>query len=329
MQRREFLITSAAAGLAAGTGSVSALSADQADRQGLVAIPKIDTHQHLWDLKQFQPPWLSTAPKVLSHSYVTSDYVEATRGLNIVRAVYMEVDVAPADQNREAQHVMEISQSNQHPTCAGIISGRPDSDEFEGYIRQYADSKYVRGVRQVLHVDSAKPGLCLKPQFVKSVQLLGQLGKTYDLCMRPTELSDAARLAEQCPDTSLILDHCGNADPKAFLRNSAEAPWHDVDVWKRGLAAFAKRENAYCKISGIVARAPQGWNADHLAPIIDYCLETFGNDRVVFGSDWPVCLLGGPLAAWVSALNEVIAHRSTEDKRKLFHDNAIRIYRLS
>jgi len=266
---------------------------------------------------------------VLSRSYVTSDYVDATRGLNIVKTVYMEVDVAVADQNREAQHVIELSKSDDHPTCAAIISGRPNSDGFETYIRQYADSKDIRGVRQVLHVDGAKRGLCLEPQFVKSVQLLGQFGKTFDLCMRPTELSDAAELARRCPDTKLILDHCGNADPKAFMETTTEEPWHAVDPWKRGLAEFAKNENAYCKISGIVARAPQGWNSDHLAPIIEFCLDTFGFERVVFGGDWPVCLLGGPLASWVSALNEVIGHHSAANRRNLFHDNAVRVYGLS
>ncbi|MEZ6063958.1 MAG: amidohydrolase, partial [Planctomycetaceae bacterium] len=99
MQRRKFLMTSAAAAVMAGSGAVRAASTDERES---VSIPKIDTHQHLWDLQKFQPPWLSSAPQVLSRSYVTSDYVEATRGLNIVKAMYMEVDVAVADQNREA-----------------------------------------------------------------------------------------------------------------------------------------------------------------------------------------------------------------------------------
>ena len=325
MQRREFLTTTAAAALLTSSDSSAAT---QSDRRTQRSIPKIDTHQHLWDLSRFQPPWLSGAPPVLAQSYVTSDYISATRGLDIVRTVYMEVDVAVADQNREAAHVIELSRSEAHPTCAGIISGRPNSEAFEAYIRQHADSKHIRGVRQVLHVDGTERGHCLEPQFVKSVQLLGTLGRTFDLCMRPTELNDAAGLAELCPETTLILDHCGNADPRAFVPDSAEEPWHTVDEWKRGLAAFAGHDNAYCKISGIVARAPQGWNCDHLAPIVEFCLETFGFDRVVFGSDWPVCLLGGPLASWVAALNEVIAERPATERRKLYHDNAVRVYGL-
>ncbi len=325
MERRQFLTISAAGTLLAGTNPTHA-APDEKIRSR--SIPKVDTHQHLWDLKKLAPPWLSSAPKVLAQSYVTDDYIEATRGLNIVKSVYMEVDVAVADQNKEAAQVIELSQSDKHPTCAAIISGRPNSPTFEKYIKQHAGSKYIRGVRQVLQVDSAERGLCLEKQFVKSVQLLGNLGKNFDLCMRPTELGDAAKLAQQCPDTRLVLDHCGNADPKAFMPSSGEEPWHTVDEWKRGLATFAKHKNAYCKISGIIARAPKGWNSDHLAPIIDFCIQTFGFDRVIFGSDWPVCLLGGPLASWVAALNEVIGHHSVADRKKLYHDNAIRVYGL-
>ncbi|MFK7820077.1 MAG: amidohydrolase [Planctomycetaceae bacterium] len=324
MQRRDFFAASTAAILAPNVMATS--NKKPTTLAEPKSVPKIDTHQHLWDLKTFQPPWLKGAPEVLSRSYVTSDYLDATRGLNVVKTVYMEVDVAEADQNREAQHVTELSKSDEHPTCGAVISGRPNSAGFEKYIRQYANSKYIRGVRQVLHVDSAKRGMCIEKQFVKSVQLLGELDKTFDLCMRPSELMDASKLAGLCPDTKLILDHCGNADPKVFLPKSDEEPWHTIDEWKRGLAAFAKHKNTYCKISGIIARAPKGWTSDHLAPIIEFCIETFGFDRIVFGGDWPVCLLGGPYGCWVSALNEVIGHHSFAARKKLYHDNAIKVY---
>jgi predicted TIM-barrel fold metal-dependent hydrolase len=323
MKRREFIAASAVAAVAPKLNAAPKSLPPEPK-----SVPKIDTHQHLWDLAKFQPPWLKNAPEVLSQSYVTSDYVEATRGLNVVKTVYMEVDVAVADQNREAQHVIELSKSDEHPTAGAVISGRPDSETFEAYIRQYANSKQVCGVRQVLHVNTTKRAMCLGTQFVKSVQLLGELNKTFDLCMRPSELADAAKLAKKCPDTTLILDHCGNADPKAFMAEPTDEPWHKVDEWKRGLAAFAKNQNTFCKLSGIIARAPNGWTSDHLAPIIEFCLETFGFERVVFGGDWPVCLLGGPYGCWVNALNEVIGHSPFADRKKLYHDNALKAYGL-
>jgi L-fuconolactonase len=194
-----------------------------------------------------------------------------------------------------------------------------------------AKNPYVRGVRQVLH-GPTPPGFCLGETFVQSVRLLGELGLSYDLCLRPAELADAVKLVEQCPDTRFIVDHCGNADPKAFLpaqRRDGAPPSHDPDAWRRNMAALARRERVVCKISGVVAQVPRpDWTPDDLAPVIHHCLDSFGPDRVVFGSDWPVCRLGAELAQWVQALKELVRSRSENEQRKLFHDNAQRIYRV-
>ena len=142
---------------------------------------------------------------------------------------------------------------------------------------------------------------------------------------------------DQCPGTRFILDHCGNADPKAFWSTKrrgevgpTEAPSHERDQWRRDLAELAKRKNIVCKISGIVARAPKGkWIVDDLAPPIHHCLAEFGPDRVMFGSDWPVCTLSATYRQWVEALRQIIAARPPADQRKLLHDNAVKFYGLS
>ena len=178
----------------------------------------------------------------------------------------------------------------------------------------------IKGVRQVLHGSGTPPGYCLDDRFKKGVRLLGDLGLSFDLCMRPGELGDGARLIDACPGTNFILDHCGNAAVFAA----------DLTPWKRDIAAVARRTNVSCKVSGIVASTKgRTWRPEDLAPIINHVLAEFGPDRVVFGGDWPVCTLGAPLAAWVKALREVVQDRSLADQRKLFHDNALRIYRLS
>ena len=223
--RRQFLSKSAAAAAAVALHeSVSAaLSSTAAD------IPIVDTHQHLWDLSQVQPPWLSGAPKILSQTYGLAEFAKATEGLNVVQAVYMEVDVAPEDQVKEADTLIEICRSKKGPTVAAVISGRPGQESFATYIRRYAKEKEIKGVRQVLHAETAEKAMCLKPQFVASVKLLGELGLSFDLCMRPGELSDGLALAKKCPGTRFIVDHCGNADPSVFLKNApaADQPAHD------------------------------------------------------------------------------------------------------
>ena len=328
LNRRRFLERAAGACLA--TSAISTRdtlhAADESEDRGL--LPIIDTHQHLWDLARFKVPWLTDAPEILNRNYVTKDFLAATEGLGVAKAVYMEIALDPEQHVAEAEHVSKLSVSDEHPTAGAVISGRPNSPQFATYIKRFQGNPAIKGVRQVLHTFAPR-GLCLEPQFVSSIQLLGELGKSYDLCLRPSELSDATKLVDQCPDTRFILDHCGNADPKAFLAQSQEEPWHDATQWRRDLGQLAQRQHVVCKISGIVARAPKSkWSASDLAPIINFCLDEFGPDRVVFGGDWPVCLMGASYRRWVESLKEVIGNRSETDQRKLLHDNAERLYRV-
>lgn len=138
---------------------------------------------------------------------------------------------------------------------------------------------------------------------------------------------------QRLQEAQYVLDHCGNADPVAFFPAGHEAPRparHSPESWKRDMDAMAARSNIVCKISGIVSNVP-GYplTAGDVAPIINHCLDAFGPDRVIFASDWPVCLLGMPLRNWVELLKEVIAGRLESDRRKLFHDNAVRFYGLA
>jgi predicted TIM-barrel fold metal-dependent hydrolase len=124
---------------------------------------------------------------------------------------------------------------------------------------------------------------------------------------------------DACPQTRFILDHCGNAavtDP-------------DREPWRRAIGEIARRERVVCKISGIVANAAHGsWRPADLAPFVNHCLAEFGPDRVMFGGDWPVCTLNASYRQWVEALREIVTGRPLADRRKLWHDNAVRFYGL-
>lgn len=291
------------------------------------ALPIVDTHQHLWDLEVVRPPWLKGS-ELLNRRYAMPEYLEATRGLNVVKAVYMEVAVDPRDHVTEAEHVIGLCRSKQHPTVAAVIGGRPASEEFGKYMARFKGNPYVKGVRQVLHGETTA-GYCLSDEFVRGIRLLGEAGLSFDICLRTADLKDGVKLTELCPDTRFVVDHCGNADPKAFAAEIAGTkPSHDPAAWKRDMDAFAKRSNVICKISGIVASAPKGWSAADLAPIVNHCLDAFGPDRVVFGGDWPVCLKGATYREWVLALRQIVAGRPVADQRKLWHDNAVRFYGL-
>ncbi len=283
------------------------------------SLPIVDTHQHIWDLNRFRLPWIEQAPSELQRSWYMSDYLDATEGLNVVMAVYMEVDLQPSQQAEEAAYITELCEQDDNPTKALVISGRPASEGFAAYIKRFRDNPFIKGLRQVLHVDSTPPGTCLQPDFVRGVQLLENLGYCFDLCMRVDELKDACRLVELCPGTRFILDHCGNVRFESA----------DHTQWKRDMDSLAQYANVMCKVSGVADSATrENWTPDELAPVINHVLDTFGPDRVMFAANWPVCTSGTTFRKWVEALKSVVRERPGEHQRKLFHDNAVNYYEL-
>jgi L-fuconolactonase len=279
----------------------------------------VDSHQHLWDLKKLRLPWTKASPS-LARDYSMADYLAATSGIAIEKSVYLEVDVDPDQQQAEADYVAQLCRKGEGPLAAAVISGRPAAENFRGYIAPCKGHPHIRGLRQVLHGASTPPGYCLQKSFVEGIQYLGELGLSYDICVRAAELPDAAKLIDACPATAFILDHCGNAD----LRQK------DQTAWTRDIAAVASRKNVVVKVSGIIASVTPGkWTLDDLAPVVNHTLDVFGPDRVMFGGDWPVCTLGASYKQWFDALREIVANRPQSEQRRLFYDNAVRHYRLA
>jgi predicted TIM-barrel fold metal-dependent hydrolase len=256
----------------------------------------------------------------MNRTYSMRDYLDATAGIPIVKSVYLEVDVDPKQQQAEADYVVELCRRKERPLAAAVISGRPAEESFRKYIAPYKDHAYVRGVRQILHAPETPPGYCLQKSFISSIQYLGELGLSFDICVRAAELPDAARLVDACPGTQFILDHCGNAN--------VQAP--DQRAWQRHIADVAKRKNVVVKVSGIIASAKPGeWTVEQLAPIVNHTLDSFGSERVMYGGDWPVCTLAASYRQWYDALNQIVSHRPESERRQLFHDNGARWYRLA
>ena len=310
MHRRDFL--------SAAAGSTLALAAAAKDTPKMP--PGVDTHQHLWDLSKIRLGWV-TKDHPLAQSFTPAEYAAATDGLNVVKAVYMEVDVVEADLQKEADYVLDVIKSKKTPTVAAVLGGRPNKgDEFKTWVAQFKGSPYVKGLRQVVHTEHTPPGYSTTKEFIAGVRHLGEIGLSWDVCQRPADLGDAAKLVGECPDTRFILDHCGNApilDPKG------------MEKWKKDIAAVAAHKNVVGKVSGIIASVKKGdWSADQLAPAVNHTIEVFGWDRVMWAGDWPVCTLGAPLKDWLAAARQIVQDKSEEQQRKLFHDNAVKFYGL-
>ena len=296
-------------------------------RSNRLAIPIVDTHQHLWDIQQFDLPWVEGAGP-LKKNHTMDDYLATVDGLDVAKTVYMEVDVVPHDREREVEFVIDMCERDDNPMAGAVVSGEPGSEGFAEYVRGFAGNDRIKGIRRVLHTREMDKGHCLNDEFIGDVRLLGELGLTYDICMRPDELADGIELVDRCPGTRFIVDHCGNADP-AIVAGTGDSDSHGRDQWIQDMEAFGQRPHVTCKISGIVARVSDTWTADDLAPTINHCLDVFDSERVIAASDWPVCTLGASLADWFSALRSIISSRSETDQRRLLHDNAVELFGLS
>jgi predicted TIM-barrel fold metal-dependent hydrolase len=322
LTRRDFFQAAAATagGLAAMSDSTAAEPAD-----AIYDGPIVDTHEHLWDLKQIRTNWLgglTGKPKeILAHDHLNSDYATAIDGLKIVKSVYMEVDVVEEDQVKEAEFVTKVCADGKTPMVAAVISGRPASDGFADYLDRFKGNKYIRGLRQVLHTPATPPKFCLEEKFVKGVRLLGERSLSFDLCFHNDQLEYGAELVDRCPDTRFILDHCGNPHDGKL----------DLAGWRAGLEKVAKAKNkqVMCKVSGLYANVTAAeWPAEKLGPVVRTVIDLFGWDRVMFASDWPVVNLGASLKVWVATLKQIVRTDSAANQKKLFHDNAVRWYAL-
>lgn len=320
MNRKEFLSTAAGLTLATLNGD---LFSPSGRKWPFSTIPKVDTHQHLVDFKRFGKGW---ANPPVPGDYGIENYIKATEGLNVVKAVYMEVAVAPENRHKEAMYALELCRDKNNPTVGAVIKKDLLAEDFVDYMAQFKDTP-IKGIRGSFN----SPEQTRDDQVVENIQALGKMNLSFDFTVSPSWLAHMAALARACPETKFLVNHCGNVDPRAFSASKelSEKADHDPDKWVEDMSALAANKNVVCKISGVVTRVPDfPLDAKHLGPAIDQCLDIFGPDRVMFASDWPWCLRRTDLRSWVDILETVVEKRSPEDQKKLFHDNAVNFYNI-
>lgn len=280
--------------------------------------PIIDTHQHLWDLSKQSYSWCAGIP-ALNRSFVMSDYLSAAAGLNVVASVHVEADVDEPDMARETRWLLEQVRDPANPLKALVIQARPENDDFSKYLEQFAGEDAIKGIRRVLHTQPDEQSQSAK--FRENLRKLPAMNYTFDLCVLARQLPVAIELVKSCPSVSFILDHCGVPD----VKGQALDPWH------AHISELAKLPNVIaCKISGLVAYADsKTWTVNDLRPFVDHVVSSFGYDRIMFGSDWPVCTLSATFAHWVNAAQELTSNWSAGERRKFFSGNANRVYRLA
>ena len=277
-------------------------------------IPLLDTHQHLITPELMPYSWTSDVAPLKNRAFQWEDYRRAIENTGICGSIFMET--SPDDWRAEAPLVFELAA--REPLIQGVVANcRPEDDGFEAYLDEISHPKLV-GLRRICHVEPDE--LSEQTRFRENVRRLGRLDLTFDLCFLSRQLLLATDLARACPDVSFVLDHCGVPDIAAG----------EFDGWRANIAQIARLPNVNCKISGVMAYCKSGQaTTQTVRPYIEHCLERFGWNRVVWGSDWPVCNQTTTLSQWVNTSREIVASASETEQRQLFGDNARRIYRLA
>lgn len=280
----------------------------------------VDTHVHLWDPKRLRYAWLDDSP-ALNRAFLPADFQKACGDVRVEKIVFVQADCQPSQAVDELAWVAGLAETN--PPIAGAVAfaplekgdaAREDLDRLARHPRH----ALLRGIRRLIQSE-AEPGFCLRPGFVRGVQLLSTYGLSFDLCIRSAQLEDVIGLVRQCPQVKFILDHIGKPDIKSRA----------LDPWREQIRALSKLPNVVCKMSGLVTEADHAkWTRENLRPYIDHVIDCFNFDRVMFGSDWPVERLASDYSRWVETLQWAIESATAEQKRKLFRENAIAIYRL-
>lgn len=288
----------------------------------------IDTHQHLWDLSQRAHAWCAEIP-VLNRSFLPEEYAAAVADLpdgdRVIGAVFVEGDTEPARMSSETQWALSLADDPRQLTLGVVAACRPEGAEkdFRADLDSLAGHARLKGLRRILHTQPDT--LSHSPLFRENLRTLCEYHLTFDLCVLARQLPVAVQLVRACPEVHFVLDHCGVPDIKGG----------SLDPWRQHLRELANEPNVIgCKISGLIAYADPSRPpaAADLRPFVEHAIDCFGWDRVMFGGDWPVCLLSAPgsdaFRAWVELLGQLTGDAAADEQRKLWHANAQRVYRL-
>ncbi len=291
------------------------------------SIPFIETHHHLWELDRFHYDWL-TDPGWPGHNALLGDYkmIRSTigapwrffkefYGANVIKSVHVEAAYAGPDPVEETAWLDAVAKEHGFPHALVVFCDIEQDDGEAQLVRHLAASSLTRGVRIRAHPDDAD-----SPAFRRSYAALGRHGLSYELNASPGKLLSGRDVALAFPDIQVILGHAGfpvQRDPAYF------------ELWRSEMTALAAAPNVACKVSGF-GMADNHWTIASIRPWVLHCVEAFGPDRIMIGSNWPVDILYATYLEQIDAYRTILAEAgfSRDEQEKMLYRNAERFYRI-
>jgi L-fuconolactonase len=276
--------------------------------------PIIDAHQHFWKFDPLRDSWITDEMRVLRKDYLPTDIEPVFRQHHISGSILVQVD--PSE--NENQFLLELAARN--PLIRGVVGWIDfQSVELEERLKYYQQYARLKGFRHLLQGEKQRESM-LNPVFQKGIGLLNRYGFSYDLLILPDQLGYAEKLVAAFPEQRFVIDHLAKPHIKQGI----------ISEWKLAMKRFAPYQHVYCKISGLVTEADwEYWEGDDFRSYIDTVLETFGTKRIMFGSDWPVCLLAGTYDEMKQIVDEYFNSFSVTEQSDFFGANAMAFYHLT
>ena len=297
------------------------------------SFPVVDPHFHMWNLEEHSYPWLTQKPapiqvagpvEAIAHNYLIEDYLADAQPQGVVKAVHIDAGWDYADPVGETAWIQSVADRTGFPNGI-VVRAELDKPDVEKVLEAHTAYPSVRGVRHILnwHPDPTKTyiqrnDLLTDAAWLRGYALLVKYGLSFDLQIYPAQMADAARLAGGFPDIPLILNHAGMPVDK-----DAEG----LAQWRQGMRLLAEQPNVTVKISGL-GMLDWHWTEASIRPFVLESIDIFGTERSMFASNFPVDRLYSSYATLYDAFRSIVSDFSEPDQRKLFHDNAMRVYRI-
>ncbi len=275
---------------------------------------RIDAHQHFWQYDPSDYPWISDELSVLKRDFLPGDLEPhlSAHGLDGCVAVQASHTV------KETDFLLELAKS--HDSVKGVVGWVDLRDpQVEGHLERLAEHPNLKGIRHIVQ-DEPDIEFLLKPEFLRGVSVLSKYDLTYDILIFPKHLDATLEFVRKFPGHRLVIDHLA----KPHIKKG------ELEPWAASMRRVAEFDHVHCKLSGMVTEADwQAWQPGDFRPYMEVVLEAFGADQVMYGSDWPVCLLAADYAQVFDIAHDFVATLSEEEQRKIMGQNAVGFYGLA
>jgi L-fuconolactonase len=273
----------------------------------------IDSHQHFWRYDPARYGWIDERMGVLKRDFLPEQLASELDANKIDASIAVQADQS----EQETLFLLDLAKRSRR--IAGVV-GWVDlvSPRLDDRLKLFSQCEKLRGVR---HLAQSEPDdrFLVRPDFTRGISRLQEFGFTYDILIYPKQLPAAIELVAKFPEQRFVLDHLGKPEIKT----------KNIAAWATLIGSMGRNPNVYCKLSGLVTEADwRRWSPANFDPLLDVVFEAFGVDRLMFGSDWPVCLLAASYKQVKDIIADCVERKAPKAKEKIFGANAVRFYDL-